>query len=207
MPAGANPKLRYMAWAGSLPARTSSVSAEASRSMASRHSASISRVPMPQPRHERSTEMVVTCPSVTEEQHAGEPDDGAAHLGHEVAATALVAQLAHEQPERPAAVLGLALDAQHGPQVASPHRHQRDDQPGWIAVQVVGPSGHHPVSRVVQLISASGLRRYIGVRSHGLTNCSRRAWAWASITSDDAVGWASSAPTTSTLLSPSKTSR
>ena len=94
----------------------------------------------------------------------------------------------------------LALDAQDAAQVAPPHRRDGD------RARRRRGRAHRPCL-VDQLISASGLRRYSGCRSHGLTNCSRSAWACANITRLVADGAASSPPTSSTLVSPSNTSR
>ena len=131
--------------------------------------------------------MVVTWPSVPMKSIPAKPTTCEPDLGHQVAAALGTGQLAQEQAERPAPGLGLALDAQDGAQVPAAHgrEHARRIAAAW---PVGRRHGGHPPSRVDQLISASGLRRYSGVSSHGLTNCSRSAWAWASITSDEAVG-------------------
>ena len=97
--------------------------------------------------------------TVVGHQHdAAVADHGAPDSCHQVDAAPLVAELAHEQAHRPRARVHLLLDAEHRPQVAPAHRADRH-------LEVFRPRDagdcHQmpPASRVVQLISASGLRR------------------------------------------------
>src|SRR5690606_37672126 len=103
-----------------------------------------------------------------------------------------------EQAERPRLGVHLRVDAVHVVQVVAPHR---DD------AHVGGSGVDHADSRVDQLMSASGLRRYSGLMSHGFTNSSRSAFACASCTSASALGNAKPWSAISTLRSPSNTSR
>ena len=142
-------------------------------SMASRHMAASNRVAMPSRRHPGSTDSVVTWPSVPTKSIAAESHHLRAHLGHQVAPVLGTGKLPQEEAERPASRLGLVLDAQDAAQVPAPHGrdHELGSRP-----EITGVTGHPP-SRVDQLISASGLRRYSGVSSQGFTHCSRSAWA------------------------------
>jgi hypothetical protein len=79
-------------------------------------------------------------------------------LGDHVQAGALERQLADEQAERPRSRVHLALDAQHGAEVATAHG---DDPHGEVRgiVGRHGADGHQRMSLVFQFTSASGRRR------------------------------------------------
>src|SRR6185436_18971057 len=116
-----------------------------------------------------------------------------------------LADLGQEQPEGPRAGVDLLLDADDTAEVTPTQGHDVDLEVAWVVGrrrqrpghQSGGPPAASPrvdpstrPSRVIQLISASGRRRYSGSSSHGCTKSSRSARACASCTSDAADGWA-----------------
>ena len=108
--------------------------------------------------------MLVTWRVADDEHQAGVADDVAADAGHEVVALAVARQLelAQEHAQRPRPRVHLLLDAQHVGEVAAPHRLDRARQSSASrpssASSTLMPH-RSPLSRVDQLISASGARR------------------------------------------------
>jgi hypothetical protein len=79
----------------------------------------------------------------------------------------ITTDFSEEKAQRPRGGTRLFLDTKNVAQMATPHRGDGHPRARCRHTQAPG--------LVDQLISASGLRKYIGSRSHGFTHCSRSA--------------------------------